>query len=154
VDFGEDEIGGDEACAAPDRLVEQTIGLDVMLVAPVLERDPGAPLSTNRRPGSPASRAVGSRALGNVRLVQITVEVLAQVLWESVQGAAEFEHGVLCRPADQRPDRDPDSLGLRPAALADPGVELLEILIVEIDLKGARHEWHCTRFMILPSVEP
>jgi len=36
VNLGEDEVGGDEPYAAPDRLAEQLIGVDVMLVAPAL----------------------------------------------------------------------------------------------------------------------
>jgi len=40
--LGDDEIRGEKGNPARERLPEQSIGLDVMLIAPAAQRDPGA----------------------------------------------------------------------------------------------------------------
>lgn len=68
------------------------------------------------------------------------MEVRAQIGREAVDITAELEQGVLGRSARECPDGDPDRLRLGPPALAGPGVEPLEILLVEVHLQRPGHD--------------
>src|SRR5438876_2509973 len=65
-----------------------------------------APLSTNRRAGAAAARAIWSRRLGNESLVEMTIEALAQIRGKAVDVATELEQGVVGRPPRERSDGD------------------------------------------------
>src|SRR4029077_20008180 len=98
-----------------------------------------APLSTNRRAGA-ASAAVGRWRLGNEGLREIAIELLATVARQPVDQAARRQQGVCLRRPRQGAHRGPDCLGLRPSAALGPGFELLEIRLVQNDLKLSASE--------------
>src|SRR5438128_674344 len=105
-----------------------------------------APLSTKTRAGA-ATRAIRSRRLGNERLVEVAVEVLAQVGGQAVDVAAEVEQGVFRGLPRERAHGGANRLRLGPAARPGPAVEPLEIAVVEVDLQRAGHDQQLYRIM-------
>src|SRR5436309_8464273 len=67
-----------------------------------------APLSTNSRAGAAAARPIRGRRLGNEGLVEVAMEVLAQVGGKPVDVATELEQRVLGRPTRERSDGNAD----------------------------------------------
>ena len=49
MDLGDDEIRREERDPAPERLSEEAIGVEVVLVAPAPQRDPGAAIDERPR---------------------------------------------------------------------------------------------------------
>jgi len=62
------------------------------------------------------------------------MEAGAQVGREAVDVAAQLEQGVVGRPTRERPDGGPDGLGLGPSPLARPGLEPVEVRVVQVHL--------------------
>lgn len=102
-------------------------------------------LSTNSLAGAAPARPVRCPQLGNECLVEVAIEVPAQVVGKAIDVATELEQGIAGRAADERSNGNPDRVRLRPPALASPGVELLQIPLVEIYLQRPRHKQHATR---------
>jgi len=68
------------------------------------------------------------------------MKVRAQISGKAIDVAAEVEQGVLGRAARERADGNPDGLRFGPPAFTGPGVESIEVLLVEVHLQGSAHE--------------
>src|SRR5882724_1740897 len=99
-----------------------------------------APLSTNSLPGTPRSRLVPCGLLGNERLRQITVELRAEIGGQSVDHSAGTEQRIVAAGPRQRADGESHRLRFRPATLAGPALEPLEVGVIEVDLQRPRHD--------------
>src|SRR3989442_3884813 len=109
-----------------------------------------APLSTNRRAGGAAERAVRCRGLGNERLAQIAIEARAQIGGKAFDVAAEIEQRILGGPPGERANGSADRLRLGPPALARPGLESCEVVVVEVHLQRPGHDR--LKYVIMMSV--
>src|SRR4029453_17431076 len=96
-------------------------------------------LSTNRLGGAAAAGSVRGRRLGNEGLVEIGLEIGAQIGREAVDVTAQLEQRIVGRLARERPDSGADGLGLRPPTLTRPRVEPVEVRVVQIDLQRPGH---------------
>jgi hypothetical protein len=70
----------------------------------------------------------------------MTIELRAEIGGQAVDHPAGAEQGIVAAGPRQRADGEPDGLRFRPAALAGPDVEPLEVGVGQIDLKRALHD--------------
>jgi hypothetical protein len=80
------------------------------------------------------------------------VEAGAQVGRETVDVPAQLEQRVVGRLPRECPDGRPDGLGLGPPTLSRPGVEPVEIRVVEKHLQWPGHGYRKYRIMIVMSI--
>src|SRR5438552_2984379 len=82
------------------------------------------------------------------RLVQIAVEVFGQIRRQAVDHPAQLEQRILGCLSCERTNCSTHGLGFRPASLARPILELLEVGVLEIDLERNGHDTVTYRIMI------
>jgi hypothetical protein len=99
-----------------------------------------APLSTNSRTGPAAPRAVWRGLLGNERLRQVAVELLAAVGREPVDHTAGGEQRILAARPRERANGGANRLRFRPPAIPGPRLQALELRLVEVDLEWSAHD--------------
>jgi hypothetical protein len=73
-----------------------------------------------------------------VGLLDVAIEVRAEVGRKTVDVSAELEQGILGPRPGQRSNGHPDGLRFRPPSGTRPRIEAVEVPVVEIDL-----EWPC-----------
>jgi hypothetical protein len=78
--------------------------------------------------------------------------VRAQVGGQTVDVAAEFQHGIFRRPTRKRAHRRSDGLRLRPTTLPRPGFEPIKILVIEVYLERPAHDSKAYLIMIPESM--
>ena len=81
------------------------------------------------------------------------MKVRAQIRGKAIDVAAELEQGVLGRSARQRADGNADGLRFGPPAFTGPGVESIEILLVQVHLQRSAHALEVYILMTTKSIE-
>src|SRR5262245_2571806 len=104
-------------------------------------------LSTKTRLGTGSSAAVCRAMLRHVGLAQMAREVLAHVVGEPLEHAADLENRVVRGRSGQRAHGQSNGARLRPPALARPALESGEIPFVQVHLDRPRHDVHPYRIM-------